>query len=136
MGSERGQLSLTVVEAAVGVLFVVAVISGFALGVPSPDAQTAQLDIYAEDVATVLAAEPPRHADATRLAEVARSPTAFARERAALERRIERILPANLMYRVRTPHGTVGYPRPARIPVGMARVPTGEGTVTIWVWYA
>lgn len=134
---DRGQLSLTVVEAGVGVLFVVAVATAFAFGAPGGGvARGAQLDAYADDAATVLVNELPRHGDATRLAEVAASPAAFDREKRALERRVDRILPDNLLFRVSTPHGDVGNVRPASARVGVARVPTGNGPVTIWVWYA
>jgi hypothetical protein len=133
----RGQVSLTVVEAGVGVLFVVAVASAFAFGAPGGGvARDAQLDAYASDAATVLANEPPRHGEATRLAEVASSSETFDREQDALGRRVDRILPDNLLFQVATPHGDVGYVRPSNAPVGVARVPTGSGLVTIWVWYA
>lgn len=131
----RGQLSLTVVEAAVGVLLVFAVTAGFALGTPQPDTAEVQLDAYARDAAAVLVNEPPRHQDATRLAEVSRSAAAFDRERDALRERVDRILPDNLMFRVRTPQGDVGYPRPAGVPLGSARATTPHGPVRIWVWY-
>jgi hypothetical protein len=135
--SARGQVSLPVVEAGVGVLFVVAVTSAFAFGAPAGGlGADEQLDAYAQDAATVLANEPPQHRAATRLSEVAASETAFDRERDALERRVDRILPDNLMYSVETPHGSVGQVRPSNAPVGVARVPTGSGRVTIWVWYA
>lgn len=132
----RGQLSLSVVEAGIGVVLILAVAMGFALGVPAPDDREGQLDVYAADTATVLAGEPPRHGGATRLSEIARSPSAFDREREALAQRVERILPDNLMYRVRTPHGSVGFRKPAGVAVGSATVTTGNGDVTIWVWYA
>jgi hypothetical protein len=131
----RGQLSLSIVEAGVGVVFVLAVTMGFALGIPAPDTETPRLDANAEDVATILANEPPRHGGETRLAEVTRSPAAFDRERDALEERVERILGDNLMYRVETPHGAVGYERPANAPAGHAAVPTAGGEVIVWVWY-
>ncbi|MFB6169979.1 MAG: hypothetical protein ABEJ06_02425 [Haloarculaceae archaeon] len=131
----RGQLSLSVVEAGVGALFVLAVSMAFVAGVPAPDTREPQLDAYAEDTVAVLAGDPPRHAGATRLSEVARSPDAFERERDALERRIDRILPDNLMYRLRTPHGSVGYRRPAGVTVGTAAVTTVNGDVRVWVWY-
>lgn len=133
----RAQLSLSVVEAAVGVLFVVAVATAFAFGTPATGVtRTAQLDAYAQDAATVLANEPPQHGEATRLAEVAASEATFRRERDALERRVDRILPDNLMFSVATPHGTFGHARPSNAPVGVARVPTGNGRVTIRVWYS
>jgi hypothetical protein len=126
---------MSVIETGVGILFVFAVTMGFALGVPPADTRTSQLDAYASDAATVLASEPPRHQGATRLAEVARSPEAFERERDAFDRRVERILPGNLFYRVETPHGSVGFRKPAGVAVGKATVPTVNGDVTIWVWY-
>ena len=135
MPDRRAQLSLSVVEAGVGVVFVLAVTMGFALGVPSADTETPQLNAYAEDAATVLANEPPRHAGETRLSEVIRLADAFNREREALATRVDRILAENLMYRVETPHGAVGYERPAGAPTGGATVPTPHGEVTIWVWY-
>ncbi len=135
-GSDRGQVSLPVVEAGVGVLLVFGVITSFALGLPEADDREAQLDAYAEDAAAVLAGEPPRHREATRLAEVLRSEDTFERERDALDRRVDRILPDNLLYRVETPHGAVGYRKPAGVPVGVASVTTTNGDVTIWVWYA
>ncbi len=131
----RAQLSLSVVEAGIGVIFILGVAMGFALGVPSPDTRGAQLDLYAEDAGTVLASESPRHGGATRLAEIIDSPRSFEREEDALERRVDRILPDNLMFRVETSHGAVGYRKPAGVPVGVSTVTTTSGDVTIWVWY-
>lgn len=132
----RGQLSLSVVEAAIGVVLILGVSVSFALGVAAPSERPAQLDAYARDAATVLAGEPPRHAGATRLAEVVRSPAAFERERGALRRRVDRILPDNLLFRVVTPHGTVGFRQPDGVTVGRASVATVGGTVVVEVWYA
>lgn len=132
---DRGQLSVSIIEAGIGVVFILAVVMGFALGVPSPDTETPQLDGYAEDTGSILASEAPRHADETRLDEVTRSEEAFERERDALETRVDRILTDNLMYRIETPHGTVGYERPANAAVGYTTVPTVGGETTIWVWY-
>lgn len=135
-GADRGQLSLSAIEAGIGILLVFAVAATFGLGVPDPGVESAQLDRYAEDASDVLATEPPRHGSTTRLAEVAASPERFERERAALERRVDRILPDNLLFQVETPHGTVGYPRPDGVPIGDAVVPTTNGRIIIRVWYA
>lgn len=132
----RGQLSLSAVEAGIGVIFILAVTMTFALGVPSPDTREAQLDAYASDTATVLAGEPPRHRDVTRLAEILDSRRAFERERDPLKQRIDRILPDNLLFQVTTPHGTVGYRKPAGVAIGTATVVTVNGEATIRVWYA
>ena len=134
--TDRGQLSLPVVEAAIGVTLILAVAASLAAGVPAADTRTAQLEAYADDAATVLAGEPPRHRGATRLSEVTRSADAFDRERDALERRVDRILPDNLLYRVETPHGSVGFERPADAPLGRATVTSLHGPVTVEVWYA
>jgi hypothetical protein len=132
---QKAQLSLSLLEVAVGVLLVFAVLLGFVLGVPAPNTRDPQLEAYANDAITVLASEPPRHQGTTRLSEVARSPDAFERERDALEYRIDRLLPDNLMFRVGTPHGAVGYQVPSGVSLGTARVTTTNGVVTILVWY-
>lgn len=134
--TDRGQLSLPAVECAVGVVFVLAIGAGLAFGPAPADGTAVQLETYAHDAATVLSGEPPRHRSATRLSEVVASPSSFERERAALARRVERILPDNLLFRVGTPHGTVGFRRPTGAPVGVATVTTVAGDVTVWVWYA
>lgn len=132
---DRGQLSLTVVEAGVGVVFVFAITMGFALGVPAPEVRETQLEAYADDATTVLANEPPRHQEGTRLAEVTSSARAFEREQDALERRVNRILPDNLLFQVDAEYGTVGYHKPAGVPVGSSTVVTLNGRITVWVWY-
>lgn len=124
------------VEGALAVLLVLGVTAGFALGVAAPDTAGQQLDAYAQDAATILTQEPPRHKGGTRLSEVTRSAQAFERERDALERRVARILPDNVMFRVETAHGEVGHSKPARVETGVAAVPTRSGELVIRVWYA
>lgn len=136
MIDERAQLPTPAIEAALAVTLILGVAAGFALGVPAPNTEEPQLDAYASDAATILASEPPRHQGGTRLGEVLESASAFDRERGALRRRVSRILPANLMFRVETPHGAVGHPRPGGVAVGSATVRTIHGDVTIEVWYA
>lgn len=133
----RGQASITVIEAGVGVLLITSVLFTFALGVPdgSESEAQAQLDIYASDAATLLSNEPPRHRDQTRLAEVAESQETFDRERGELERRVDRILPPNLMFRIETEYGVAGQPLPDDVPTGEATVLTANGEVTLRVWY-
>lgn len=133
--TDRGQLSLSVVEAGVGVLFLFAVAAGFTADLPQPPTDETQLDAYAADTATVLAGESPRHADRSRLAEVTASRAAFERERATLRRRVRAILGDNLQFRVETPYGAVGDPVPRATPTGTATVPTRDGPVVIEVWY-
>lgn len=132
----RGQLSLSVIEAALGVAFVLAIAVSFGLTLPEPATEEVQLDAYASDTATVLTDESPRHVGESRLTEVTRSPAAFQRERDALRERVGRILGENLLFRIETPHGTVGYATPTGVAVGQATVPTRNGVVVIRVWYA
>jgi len=115
----------------VGVLLVFAVTTTFAVGVPPPTTDGAQLDAYAEDTATLLANEPGPTLD-----EVAASEAAFDAERDALADRAEGLLPAAVLYRIETPHGSLGYPRPAGVTAGVTRVGTPAGRVTVWTWYA
>ncbi|QIO22043.1 hypothetical protein [Haloarcula sp. JP-L23] len=132
----RAQLPLSLVEVALGAVLILGVALGFALGTPAPDTRVPQLEAYAEDTATILANEPPRHDRTTRLQEVVVSERAFERERHALDRRVARILPENVLFHVETPHGSVGTPVPGQMTTGTATVSTGSGTVRIEVWYA
>jgi hypothetical protein len=132
----RAQLSLSMVEAGVGVVLILAVSTGFVLDVPAPDDREPQLDAYARDTLTVLAGDGPRHQGTTRLGEVLDSSETFERERDALDRRVDRILPDNLFYRVTTPYGAVGFQRPAGVVTGRATATTLRGDVTVRVWYS
>jgi len=84
----------------------------------------------------LLANEPPRHTEETRLRELVGSEAAFEREGPELERRVERVVPPNVLFRVETEYGTVGHRLPDNVPTGTATVTTTAGTVTIRVWYA
>lgn len=132
----RGQLPMPAVEGALAVVLILGVAAGFALGVAQPDVRQPQLDAYAQDASTILHSEPPQHRGGTRLAEIASSAETFDRERDTLDRRVGRILPDNLMYRVQTPHGDVGFAKPDSVTTGTATVTTLHGPVTIEVWYA
>jgi len=130
--------SITTIEAAIGVVLVVAVSLVFVLAIPGEGAQHRQdqLDAYASDAGTLLANEEPRHGEQTRLAEATASQSAFERERGALERRLERTLPSNVLYRLETEYGAVGHPLPDNVRTGTATVATVNGEVTLTVWYA
>lgn len=138
--SKRAQLSVTLIEAIVGAVFVLGVAMFFSLGVPPAGDDTAQLERYASDTVTVLENEPPRHAGETRLTELTRSQSGFDREQDALERRVGLILPDNVLYQVEVSgdgarYGAVGQHRPHGVPVGYAAVTTRHGEVELWVWY-
>lgn len=131
----RGQASITAVEAALGILLLFGVTVAFAFGTPAPSSEQTQLDAYARDAVTILATEQPRHRGATRLAELTASRDSFEREKEAMERRVGRLLPANVMFRLETAHGTVGNRLPDGVTTGVATVSTTSGTVTLRVWY-
>lgn len=138
--SDRAQLSLSLVEAAVGVLFVLGVTAAFSLGPAVAPAQEAQLDAYAGDALTVLGGDAPATGAGvrgdSRLAAAARSPEAFERERGPLRNRTAAVLPAGVVFRLTTPQGSVGYERRPDAPTGEASVVTAGGRVTLRVWYA
>jgi hypothetical protein len=133
---DRAQVPMTVVEATLGILLLASVAFTFVLGLPAAQPAEAQLDVYASDAATLLANEPPRHQGQTRLGEIVASADAFDREKDALRRRVERILPENLMFRIETEHGAVGHPLSDGVPTGTATVATAGGDLTLRVWYA
>jgi len=136
MPTDRGQLSLSAVEVAVGVLVVFAVTAAFAGGVPDPGRERAQLDRYARDVAAALADEPADGTTGSLLAAASRSPTGFAARSDELERAVDRLRPPGVLVRVETPEGAVGPPRPRGTSLGTVRVATPYGTTTVEAWYA
>jgi hypothetical protein len=131
----RGQLSLSVVEAAVGVVLVMGVATGFTVVSTGPTQSTPQLDTLAHDAGTVLAAEPTEGGRDSRLAALARSEESLGEAREPTRERLDRLLPDDVLFRVRTPRGTLGYPQPPTAAVGSATMPTRYGPVTIRVWY-
>jgi hypothetical protein len=131
----RGQLSLSLVETAVGVVLVLGVAAGFTVGMTGPTSSTPQLDSLARDTTTLLGAEPSDSEESARLVALARSEQSFARERVTASQRVRELLPADVLFRVRTPEGAFGTPRPPTAAVGSATASTRYGPVTVWVWY-
>jgi|GEM_PF-742540 len=134
----RGQASITVAEAGIGILLLLGITFAFTLGVPGAEntATENQLDRYADDTTTLLSNEPPRHQDQTRLAEVTASQEAFDREQDELADRVAAILPDNVMFRLETQYGSLGYPLPDDVTTGEQTVLTPNGEVHLEVWYA
>lgn len=134
-GRERGQLSLPVVEAVVGVALVLGLTAAFAVGVPGPATERAQLEQYADDAATTLADAPAAEGEGPLLARALASRTDFRDARSALRNRTTGALPGSVRVRLETPRGSLGPPRPPDVPVGRATVTTVHGPVRLAVWY-
>jgi len=132
---ERAQTSLSAVEAVVGLLLILGVAVGFGVGTTAPADDTAELDAMARDTTAVLGSEPTARGGTTWLVALARSATSFDRVRVAVRERVARLLPPDVLFRVETPHGSLGHPRRRGAPVGSTRVPTRHGPVEIRVWY-
>ncbi|MDS0297900.1 hypothetical protein NDI76_04025 [Halogeometricum sp. S1BR25-6] len=134
LSTDRAQLATPMVEVTVGLLFVLAVVAGFALA-PVETGDRRALDRTASDALAILVAEAPEGDGADRLAAACESPSSFVAEADALNSRLDAILPAPLSYRLETPYGPVGPPRPTGVPTGRAWVTTDGCTATLWVWY-
>jgi hypothetical protein len=129
----RGQLSLSVVEAGVGVLLLTAVAAGFVLVDGGAEERTeGQLDTYARDAAVLLTTAGD---GGPRLGAALRSERAWTERRDALYDRARALLPDSLRVRLETPRGALGAPLPGGATVGVARVATPAGPVTVRVWY-
>ncbi|AUV80851.1 hypothetical protein C2R22_03560 [Salinigranum rubrum] len=131
----RGQLSLSVVEAAVGLLVVLAAATTFVVGLPEAESEEATLTVLAEDGLDVLDATPPDGDGTSRLTALARDRSGFVRERSHTDDQLRALYPDRVRYRLATPHGVVGDPLPPRGPVGRAMRESVGGRVTLWVWF-
>lgn len=131
--ADRAQLSLPTIEAGIGALLVLGIVSLVALGVPVPADDDQQLETYADDTATLLVTE--FDDDGTTVDDLLRSEEAFEGGASALEDAVDELLPDNLLFRVETPHGVVGYEPPDGTTVGTATATTPHGELTVRVWY-
>ncbi|WP_380678786.1 DUF7262 family protein [Salinigranum sp. GCM10025319] len=132
--SERGQVSLSIVEAIVGLVVVLAATTTFLVGLPETGADEADLNRLADDGLTALDSTPPAGDGASRLTALARGPGSFAVERSDADEQLRELYPRRVRYRLETPHGTIGEPLPPTRTTGLARRYTPEGDVTFWVW--
>lgn len=133
----RGQLSLPVLEAVVGALLLLAVAGAFAVGTGDAGAaRERQLDAYAGDAALLLEDEPGGVDGRSTLGRLVASDDGFDAAAPATRRRLEAALPSAVLFRVETPHGTVGYPGPPSRTTGVVVRETPAGTVRVEVWYA
>lgn len=133
-GTRRGQLSLSVLEAAVAALLVLSVAALVAAG-PAAPAAADPLDRRAADLGRLLTTA-PAGTDAPTLGEALAGPTALDRHRGALRDRARAALPPGVRFRVETPAGALGAPRPSGVEAARRTLTTANGTATLWVWYA
>ncbi|KAB1197163.1 MULTISPECIES: hypothetical protein [Haloferax] len=128
----RGQLSLTVVEAVVATLFVLAVAASFSL-LPTPTT-TLSLDQQAADAAS-LVAEAPSDGPGTILGAACSSAGNFDARSGQLHTTASMGLPDGAFVSIRTSLGSAGRPPPESARTGSARAVVPECTATIEVWY-
>lgn len=132
---ERGQLSLSVVEAVVGLLVVLAAATTFVVGLPETGSEGAELTVLASDGVIVLDATPPEGDGVSRLTVLARDRSGYVRERGYARDQLDALYPTGVQYRLETPYGAIGKPLPPRGPIGNARTHTRDGALTLWVWF-
>jgi hypothetical protein len=132
--SERGQVSLSILEAVVGLVVVLAASTTFLVGLPETGADGADLRLLADDGLTALDSTPPAGDGASRLTALAREPGSFAVERSDADAQLRELYPRRVRYRLETPHGAIGEPPPPARTTGKARRYTPDGDVTLWVW--
>jgi hypothetical protein len=131
--SGRGQVSLSLVEAVVGLLVVFAAASTFLVGLPETGAAERDLTVLAADGLSVLDATPATD-NASRLAALGRSERSYARQSDATTAQLQELYPDGVRFRLETPHGALGRPLSTTGPVGRAVAWTPGGRVTLRVW--
>ncbi|AFK18319.1 hypothetical protein E6P09_06010 [Haloferax mediterranei ATCC 33500] len=130
----RGQLSLTMVEAAVATLFILAVAASFSLTPTAPVGTETALDQRATDAAA-LVADVPADGPGTFLGAACASPGDFDARAARLHEVATAGLPTGAFVSLRTDVGTVGTQPPETARVGTASVAVPRCTATLEVWY-
>ena len=134
MGSERGQVSLSLVEAVVGLLVVLAAATTFLVGLPDAGAESEELDVLAADGLAALGATPPTEDGASRLSALARARGTFTQEARPTDDQLRALYPETVRYHLETPHGTVGTPVPPSRTFGQAQAYRLNTWVTLRVW--
>ncbi|WP_410765564.1 hypothetical protein [Haloferax sp. DFSO60] len=130
--SSRGQLSLTVVEAAVATLLILAVTASFALTPPAPT--TTAPDETAARAATLLATT-PADGTGTVLGAACGSEAELGTREDQLLAILASSLPDGAFVHLETPVGSVGTPPPSSARVGSAPAVVPECSATLEVWY-
>lgn len=129
---DRGQLSTTLMEAAVATTLIFGV-TAFILvagGNGEPTTESRTLDRFAGDVTHLLTAT---HDDPHVTTVLATNAT-FDQYRSTLDTRIRSMLPAGYYYRLETRYGSVGAPKPSHVDTGYATLELPNATVELWVW--
>lgn len=127
----RAQLSLSLLEAGVATLLILAVAGLFVLGPADPPTDN-HLDRYAGDLETVLADPGP---ESVPIDHLLGSRESFEEHQESVMETVRSVLPPTLSYRLETDQGTIGDPRPVAVHTGTRRIVTANGTATLWVWY-
>ncbi|MFC7204507.1 hypothetical protein ACFQJC_13350 [Haloferax namakaokahaiae] len=131
-GTARGQLSLTVVEAAIATLLILAVTASFAF-TPSPPSEST-LDSEAANAAALLTTV-PNDGTGTVLGSACSSEAELDSREDQLRSILASSLPDGAFVYLQTPVGTVGTPPPDSARVGTAPVVVPECSATLEVWY-
>ncbi|MDS0242114.1 MULTISPECIES: hypothetical protein [unclassified Haloferax] len=132
--ADRGQLSLTVIEATVATLLVLAVTTGFALAPPAAAPESDSLARQAADAASLVASVPAA-GSGTLLGEACASPSDFDARATRLHEAASVGLPDGAFVSLRTDVGSVGRPPPETARVRTATAVAPRCTATLEVWY-
>ncbi|MFC7129061.1 DUF7262 family protein [Haloferax chudinovii] len=132
--ADRGQLSLTVVEATVATLLVLAVTTGFALAPPAAAPESDSLARQATDAASLVASVPAA-GSGTLLGEACASPSDFDDRATRLHEAASAGLPDGAFVSLRTDVGSVGRPPPETARVRTATAVAPRCTARLEVWY-
>ncbi|SEK34015.1 DUF7262 family protein [Haloferax larsenii] len=137
-GESRGQLSLTVIEAAIATLLVLTVAAGFALTPEYPtatlDHSSTPLDEQAHDAAALVAAA-PADGPGTLLGAACASESDFDARAAQLRTVATSGVSPGAFVSIQTDVGKAGTSPPADARVGSASVVVPRCTATLEVWY-
>ncbi|QZA87477.1 hypothetical protein K0C01_06515 [Salinarchaeum sp. IM2453] len=130
--NNRGRLSIPMLEVGIGILLIFSILTLITINFLGTGTEGPQLEIYADDTATVIAATGGENTTAIGHID---SQDTFEQQREDIDKRISSMLPEQVKYYVKTPYGTVGDIPPPRADVGTATQVTPHGEIEVNIYY-
>jgi|APHM01.1.fsa_nt_gi hypothetical protein len=133
--SERGQLATALIEAGVGVLLILAVISGFVWTPTATVGSDAVLDQHASDTVTLLLSAPPIEEGQSSLNDACLTTSTVTRDRAEIMRQLQKVAPTGVGVSLHISQAHLGERPPTLVETGTATRVISECVIHLEMWW-